>query len=69
MIRSALIFVGCFRYESEINRRNDAENEFVMLKKVQYAGMMAMTDTCCLRVHYSDEWYLYYLYYYLLLLQ
>lgn len=31
---SKLVFVGCFRYENEINKRTDAENEFVMLKKV-----------------------------------
>lgn len=31
---SNLIFVGFFRYEQEINKRNDAENEFVILKKV-----------------------------------
>lgn len=29
------ITVGLFRYEQEINRRNDAENEFVILKKVR----------------------------------
>lgn len=42
-----MIYVVYFRYETEINHRNDAENEFVMLKKVQYqyAVMMAMIDT------------------------
>lgn len=37
------IFMVCLRYEQEINKRNDAENEFVMLKKVKYAFMI---DIC-----------------------
>lgn len=32
------ITMGCFRYEQEINKRNDAENEFVLLKKVRKCG-------------------------------
>lgn len=32
-----LIFCGCFRYEEEINCRATSENDFVLLKKVQYA--------------------------------
>lgn len=39
-----LMSVGCFRYEGEINKRNDAENEFVLLKKVKYAVLMAIID-------------------------
>ena len=39
-----LVSVGCFRYEGEINKRNDAENEFVLLKKVKYAVLMAIID-------------------------
>lgn len=37
---SNLITMGCFRYEQEVNKRNDAENEFVMIKKVLYALRM-----------------------------
>lgn len=33
------ITVGCFRFEQEINKRNDAENEFVLLKKVRKCGL------------------------------
>lgn len=36
-----VITAGCFRYEDEINKRTDAENEFVMLKKVQKAAKQA----------------------------
>lgn len=42
----------CFRYEQEINKRNDAENEFVMLKKVQYADYDRYLFSEC--VH--EEW-------------
>lgn len=42
--------VACFRYEQEINKRSDTENEFVMLKKVEYAVMVAMIDICFLSV-------------------
>lgn len=43
MIRmSDVMSVGRFRYECEINKRNDFENEFVMLKKVQYEAMVAV---------------------------
>lgn len=49
-----LRFVGCFRYEQEINRRNDVENDFVLLKKVWYAVMMAMIDSCFLNVYNTD---------------
>ena len=36
--------MASFSYEEEINKRNDAENEFVMIKKVEYAIMVAMID-------------------------
>lgn len=38
------ISLFCCRYEQEINMRNDAENEFVMLKKVKHAATMAIID-------------------------
>lgn len=38
---SNLTSVCHFRYEQEISKRNDAENEFVMLKKVGCVAMMA----------------------------
>uniref|UniRef100_A0A4W6E850 Si:dkey-222n6.2 n=1 Tax=Lates calcarifer TaxID=8187 RepID=A0A4W6E850_LATCA len=39
-----LIFMVCLRYEQEINKRNDAENEFVMLKKDVDAGYLSKVD-------------------------
>lgn len=38
---SHLTNVRYFRYEQEIHKRNDGENEFVMLKKVGCATMTA----------------------------
>lgn len=56
---SNLLSVGCFRYEREIIKRNDAENEFVILKKVQCAAAMAIKDISqiklwiiCINSHY-----------------
>lgn len=40
-----VITVGCFRYEQEINKRNDAENEFVMIKKVHIAAKRTFINT------------------------
>lgn len=36
---SNLTSVCFFRYEQEINKRNEGENEFVMLKKVGWAAV------------------------------
>ena len=58
-----LIFVVCFRYEQEISKRNDAENEFVMLKKVEYAVMIAVIDVCFLSVYNADKLYVQRLFY------
>lgn len=38
---SNLASVCYFRYEQEINKRNDGENEFVLLKKVGWAAVTA----------------------------
>lgn len=35
------VTVSCFRYEQEIKKRSDAEQEFVMLKKVCKAAREA----------------------------
>lgn len=51
--------VGCFRYEQEINRRNDAETEFVMLKKVwnaaEWAVKLKAVQTRTKKIYCSDN--------------
>lgn len=41
-----------FRYEQEIHKRNDGENEFVMLKKVGWATMTAFDWLHFVRTHF-----------------